>query len=270
MKKIALVCDGGHFPYGAFGLVKRIHENSPLFVTGIFLHGTQFDQYGILPDPAYSHAHASVLDVNAAATERTVARFTAECGGHHIPYSVHSHKEDMVFDPAIESRFSDLMVFSAGSFYKNMDETQPNIYTRNLLHAAECPVIAAPEEVPDIKKIVLLYDGNGPSAFAIKQFMYLFPEWCALETKLLYFGNGEQIPLAENLQELLQLHFPKLSIVPLPKGSSKTVLHELEHETDTLIVCGSYGKHLVPAAFRKSFIAGLLQRHRLPVFIAHT
>lgn len=270
MKKIALVCDGAHFPYGAFGLVKNIHESSPVFVTGIFLHGTQFAQYGVLPDPAYSHAHASVLDIDAAATERTVARFIAECKEHHITFSVHSHQEDIVFNPALESRLADLLVFSAGSFYKNMDEKQPNIYTRNLLHAAECPVLAVPEETPGVNKIVLLYDGSATSVFAIKQFTYLFPEWCALDTKLLYFGVGDEVPLLENLQELLQLHFPKLSITRLSKGSHQTMLRQLEEQTGTLLVCGAYGKHFVPAAFRKSFIAEVLQQHRLPVFIAHT
>src|SRR5205085_2223509 len=131
-----------------------------------------------------------------------------------IEYRVHEESECFKLPEAIrETRFADAVVISETLFFSHIESQQPNSYMRDLLHAAECPVIIIPEDYNDITHVTIAYDGEKESVFAIKQFCYLFPHYTQLPTDIVHWVDktDDEIPDFEYLQEFAARHFSNLN-----------------------------------------------------------
>ena len=117
----------------------------------------------------------------------------------------------------------------------------------------------------------MLYDGSKSSAYAIKQFTYLFPRLCTNKTLLLYAGENKEneIPEQVNMEELAARHFPDLTLFKLEIDPYKYLDTWAADRKNAILVSGSFGRSAFSQLFHKSFITEILRLHRLPVFIAH-
>jgi hypothetical protein len=142
---------------------------------------------------------------------------------------------------------------------------------QDTLHGAECPVLVVPEKFRFPVNNILCYDGSESSVYAIKQFAYLFPEMSQNPTILIYAkGNADtEFPDEVNMEELVARHFPQLTITMLDLEPGKDLRAWLAEKEAAIVVSGSFGRSLLSRLFKKSFAAGLINDHRLPVFIAH-
>ncbi|THU39527.1 hypothetical protein FAM09_13565 [Niastella caeni] len=273
MIKILLAFDGAHFSEGAFGFARKLNESSPILLTGVFL--PQIDYAALW---SYSAAVGAGMvmplaeEEDAAAVEKNIERFTSLCQLANIEYRVHKDFTDFAL-PGLkkETRFADLLILGSESFYENIGVNEPNSYLKEAIHNAECPVLVVPEQFEFPEKNILAYDGSDSSAYAIKQFAYLFPEFTDNKTVLIYARANDEIsfPEEQNIEELCSRHFPDLTFFKLGIDPKKYFALWSSEKKGSILVSGAYGRSSFSMMFKRSFVSDVIRDHKLPVFIAN-
>ncbi len=272
MKKILVVFDGTHFSEGAFEFTRVLNEKLPVLLTGVFLPQAKYAGIFNYGDAVTTPLYIPVMDAKEEIVQKNISRFKAVCQKQGIEYRVHEDYLDFAL-PELkkETRFADLLIIGSESFYNYTAIREPNEFVQDTLHGAECPVLVVPEKFKFPVNNILCYDGSESSVYAIKQFAYLFPEMTKNPTILIYAnGNADtEFPDEVNIEELAARHFPHLTITVLDLEPGKDLREWLADKDAAVVVSGSFGRSLLSRLFKKSFAAGLINDHRLPVFIAH-
>ena len=272
MKKILVVFDGTHFSEGSFEFTRVMNEHQPLLLTGVFL--PQADYAGLFNygDAVTTPLYIPVLDVNEEIIQKNISRFKALCEKQGIEFRVHEDYLDFAL-PALkkETQFADLLIIGGETFYNYISIRESNEYVQDTLHGAECPVLVVPEKFTFPDNNILCYDGSESSVYAIKQFAYLFPEMTKNPTLLIYaVGNADtEIPDQMNIEELVGRHFPNLTITRLAVKPGKNLREWVAEKEGSIVISGSFGRSMLSRLFKNSFASGIINDHRLPVFIAH-
>ncbi|HEX6180669.1 MAG TPA: hypothetical protein VFZ47_05445 [Chitinophagaceae bacterium] len=273
MKKVLLAFDGPHFSEGAFEFARRLNEYHPILLVGVFLPQLSYASFGTVGGPTPPPLYLPLVeDFNREATEISIEQFGQRCIKNGIEFRIHEDFYDFGL-PELkkETRFADLLILGSESFYKNMGTEKLNDYLQIALHSAECSAVVVPEKFAYPETNILAYNGSESSVFAIKQFAYLFPEFCKSKTLLVTAGydSGEGLPDEQFIEEFVSRHFPDLSILSLeidPKRYFSTWMMEREN---AILVAGAFGRSSVSQLFKKSFVSDIIRDHMLPVFIAH-
>ena len=270
MKKIIIPFDGGSFSKGAFKLACSLNETNPILLTGIFLPKVDYARLFFFPTAFAAPAYIPVLeDFEEEIIEKNIEDFVALCQKSNIQYRVHKD----LYDSAIprltkETRFADLMIIGSEVFYTD-GSAGPFEYLKDALHNAECPVMIVPEKFNFPSQVILGYDGSESSVYAIKQFAYLFPKVCNLNTMLVYIGDEKHnIPYHDLIEEFASAHFEKLSIRKIGEDKSSFDQWLAEH-WNPLLVSGSFNRSGISELFRRSFVIQTIKAHKTSVFIAH-
>ena len=258
MKKILLAFDGIHFSEGAFEFARRMNEQSPVLLTGVFL--PQID-YANLWSYTVGTAGNIVIplleDEDAEAVQKNIARFEFLCRNNNIDYRVHKNFFDFAL-PGLkkETRFADLLIIGSESFYENLGINQSNESIKDALHAAECPVLVVPEKCQSPGSNILTYNGSDDSVYAIKQFAYLFPELCGNSTLLVYAKEetGKKIPDEIYIEELTARHFPNLTLMKLPVNPMKFFDTWAKEIKTSILISGAFSRSAFSQMFRKNFV----------------
>jgi nucleotide-binding universal stress UspA family protein len=272
MKKILLAFDGNHFSEGAFRFVNMINEMEPVLVTGVFLQ--PIDYRDII---GYSGlGNATPISVAPFQTDESVIAsnirlFEERCIHAGLEFRTHRDTDLFALEELLtETRFADLMILSGELFYDNIKKEQPNDYLKKVLRQTECPVIIVPEQYTLPDKVMLAYDGKPDAVFAIKQFTYLLPQLFDWETKLITVQeDSEELPHQQLIEELAIKHFSNLTIETVHSTSQNGFMDWISKEKGYMVVAGAYGRSELSHLFKKSFLAELIEEHRVPVFIAH-
>ncbi|HMO31434.1 MAG TPA: hypothetical protein PKE63_02705 [Lacibacter sp.] len=273
MKKILMALDGEHFPKGAFELAAALHRSSPVLVTGVFL--SPIDVSKIV---AYTGLEAvplmpSVIEGDYSdQVKNNMELFRSRCDAEGMEYRIHNDSENLPLASLIrETRFADILFISRDSFFSNISKEQPNEYMQELLKKTECPVVLVPDNFDPPGKVMLLYDGEASSVYAIKQFAYLFPELAKLPTTLteITATPDERLPDQDAVTELVARHYNDLTLNEMVLESKRQLTNWLITDESTWLVMGAYGRSLFSTLFKKSFADELINRVQLPVFIAH-
>ena len=273
MKKILLAFDGLHFSEGAFEFARQLNDLSPILLVGAFAPQLSYANLWSYADGATGAMFIPTLEQeDSVEVEKNIVRFEKLCKKNSINYKVHKDFYDFAL-PELrkETRYADLLIISSESFYHNIDNPNPDAYLKEALRYSECPVIIVPEQFAFPKVNILAYDGSDSSAYAIKQFAYLLPELNNQRTLLVYSSAKENntIPAEEQMEELVKQHFSDVSFSRLDLNPKKYFKAWLDDYPASILVCGSFGRSVVSEMFHKSFAAGVITEHRIPVFIAH-
>ena len=269
MKKILLALDGNNFSDGAFEFASSLNKNERILLTGVFLsrvEGKNLWAYAVGVPPAV----VPLLEEDTTVVDESVERFRDLCELNAISYKVHEDYYGFAI-PELkrESRFADVLLIGSETFYHNLGEGM-NDYMMNALQKAECPVLLVPESFIFPQGNVLAYDGSDSSVYAIKQFAYLFPEFCDNPTLLVFCEDKDEvIPEKECMQELAAQHFSRLQILKLNGDPKKSFGKWMEGKKNSILVSGAFGRSVLSQTFRKSFVADIIKEHQLPVFVAH-
>lgn len=272
MKKILLVFDGNHFSDGAFQMATFLNEFEPILITGVFLQPIDYrDVIGYSGMGSASPVSVTPFNTDEELISENMKKFENKC--IHAGLEYRTHKDTDLFalqELQTESRFADLMILSGELFYDNVGKDQPNDYLKKILRQTECPVLVVPESYQLPTKILLSYDGKSDSVFAIKQFTYLFPQFYQWETKLLTIEDeDEPLPHQQLIEELASKHFANLTLEVMSSSSERSFANWLSEQREYILVSGSYGRSELSNLFKKSFLAEVIQLHKIPVFIAH-
>ena len=272
MKKILLAFDGTQFSDGAFEFARQLNKSERILLTGVFL--PQVDYSNLWSYASGSAGTMFVPLVENAVSEtiqQNIARFEQLCRKNKIDHCVHKEFFDFAIPELIrETRFADLLILGSESFYSNIGTAEPNDYFKDVLGAAECPVLVVPEQFEFPQHNVLAYDGGASSVYAIKQFTYLFPGFCDNPSLLVAaLEEEESLPEEQNIKELTERHFSDLRIQQLENESRSYFTSWLTDRKGAILVSGSFGRSTFSQLFKKSFVSDVIKEHKLPVFLAH-
>jgi nucleotide-binding universal stress UspA family protein len=274
MKKILIAFDGSNFSEGAFEFARKMNELSPILLTGVFM---PLIDYAALWSYSATALGAGTFipmleDDNAAAITKNINRFKDMCQSHNIEHRVHRDFSEFAL-PGLkkETRFADLIVLGSETFYENIGISDPDIFLKDAIHDAECPVLVVPEHFDFPEKNILAYDGSASSVYAIKQFAYVFPELTDNKTVLVYGKEDDDIffPDEQNIEELCSRHFTDLTLFKFGVDPKKYFGLWASEKKGSIVVSGAYGRSSFSMMFRKSFVSDVIRDHKLPVFIAN-
>jgi hypothetical protein len=272
MKRILFVSTGDSFPQGAFTFLQTLVEQDPVCLTGLFFCPLDYE---LMASASHVPLVTPYMELRAREkniVDRNKELFARECQTYHIKH--HTHENDDRWDKALfarESRFSDLVVLSGQLFCEDGGRKQPNMFLREALHTAECPVIVVPEDYEPVQHLVIAYDGSRDSLHAIKQFCYLFPQYTDLPTEIVYVKDetSEDIPDVENLKHFTRLHFSSMGFSKLHFRAGDYFASWIGEKKSAMLITGAFGRSALSYVAKRSFAEQVISEHGLPVFIAH-
>ena len=273
MKKLIIALDGQHFPRGAFEFVKSINATTKVLLAGVFLSPVDYSKVlaytgmegmALMPEWLMKNEDDTLVTKN-------ISLFKDACTAEGIEFRIHKDTDLMAISSLIEeTRFADCLLVSSDLFYANVSKEQPNFYLEEVLKKAECPVLLVPENYEEPGQVILTYDGNESSVFAIKQFAYVFPGLTKKETILLSITHHEdELPEYSLITELVSRHFSDLKIQPLHLKNKKDFNEWMMGRPNSFIVMGSFSRSIFSQLFKKSFASEVIHDIKMPIFIAH-
>jgi hypothetical protein len=273
MKKVLVIFDGAHFPSSTLDFALEMNRNEPILLTGIFLPSVDYAEamrylyYGNALVPLYLEEYED----DAVSIKKNMEHFEAFCKQHHIRYRIHGNiRKGIVKELQHQTRYADVMVISSMHFYENLGEMMQEDYLDGTLHKTECPIILLPGAYSKPDNIVFAYDGSASSMHALRQFIYLFPQWTDLNTLIIYAGDGsDDIPFLALIKEYASQHFSKLGYYKLNADPKKYFATWIEEKGAALLVSGSYGRSAFSELFRRNFLKEIVKEQSAPIFIAH-
>jgi len=273
MKKLIIALDGEHFPKGAFEFVKSVNAKTKILLAGVFLSPIDYSKLlaytgmeGMAMMPEWLVKNEDDVLVN-----KNISSFKEACIAEGIEFRIHKDTDLMAIASLIEeTRFADALLVSTDLFYANVAKDQPNFYLEEVLKRAECPVMLVPENYVEPKQVILAYDGNESSVFAIKQFAYVFPELANKETILLSILHQEdELPEYSLVTELVSSHFTNLKIQSLHLKHKKDFTDWMTGKPNSFIVMGAFARSIFSQLFKKSFASDVIHDIKMPLFISH-
>jgi len=273
MEKILLAMDGYKQNTYAIDFACYLAKLTHSRLAGVFLEGTpEGDTPGILR-MAEPEGVEEMTDGTLASDTvfHHVRRFREACLCREVPTRVHRDRGVPVKDILLESRFSDLIVVDPETSFQNVDKSFPGRFFRDVLVAAECPVVVSPYSFEGLNEVVFAYNGSGSSVFAIKQFTYLFPELKHKKAVVVNVRGGDDAAIEEQykMKEWLSAHYEDVEFVVLKGDASDELFGYLLDRKNAIVVLGAYGRGILSRFLKPSHARLLLRTINLPIFIAH-
>lgn len=273
MEKILLAMDGYKQNTYAIDFACYLARLTNSRLTGVFLEGTP---EGGLPGVLRTGQPEVVEEITDRAlaadpVSQYVHRFREACLCRDVPARVHRDRGVPVGDILLESRFSDLIVVDPETSFRTADKSFPGRFIRDVLLAAECPVVVSPYQFDVLNEVIFAYNGTSSSVFAIKQFTYLFPEFKKKKAVVVNVRNGAEAAIEEQykMKEWLSAHYEEVEFVVLKGDVSDELFGYLLDRKNAIVVLGAYGRGLLSRFLNPSHASLLLRTLNLPVFIAH-
>jgi nucleotide-binding universal stress UspA family protein len=170
-----------------------------------------------------------------------------------------------------ESRFADLLIMPATMSFEDKEEAAPTGFVKEVLAAAECPVLVAPLNLEGIEEIVFAYDGSRSAVFAIKQFTYLFPELSDKKAIVLQVNKDDDMSVTEKekIGRWLRMHYSSIGFQVLHGKAADELFGYLLGKQTTIVVMGAFGRGWLSGLFKPATAGILLKTINLPFFITH-
>lgn len=277
MKKIIAAFDGLNFSESTKEYALNICKATSAHLVGVFLDDYTYKSYKIYDlttKNGVSDKKIKQFEEKDKKTRReAVDEFELACQKSGLNYTLHHDKDIALHELLHESIYADLLIIDSKETLSHYEENPPTRFIRNLLTDVQCPVLLVPEKYRSIDKIVLLYDGEPSSVFAIKMFSYLFPFLNDLETEVITVKNVNQtmhLPDNKLMKEFIKRHYPKADYKIL-KGLPEVEIPEYMKSLpkNILLVLGAYRRGAVSRWFRTSMADIMMQELKVPLFVAH-
>jgi len=271
MRKILLAFDGKNFPKGAFDFIKRLNDQDKISLVGVLLPSMASMGYvSFETDEGIAYV-PTPLEEDEAAIKKAVSNFEEQCSENAIEYRPHAKNvADILKELQKESRFADMLIIGNEDFYKELGDGSINTYMHDVLHHAECPVLLIPDKFAFPENVIFAYDGSQSAVFAIKQFIYLLPEFTQLPCQVVFASKEKKgIPDIHYLEELISRHFIKPLFSALEINQNKNFTSWVDKKEKTILVIGSFSRSSLSEMFRKSMATEIISEAKIPMFIAH-
>lgn len=277
MKKIIAAIDGLKLSESTMNYAVHIAKELDAHLVGVFLDDPTYTSYKIYEAVVKEGASEAKLkqydEEDAERRKEAARRFESVCNDAGINHSVHHDRDIALRELLHESIYADLLVIDCHETLTHYEEKQPSRFIRDLLSDVQCPVLLVPHKYKPIDKIVLLYDGEPSSVYAIKMFTYLLPLFKNLDTEIVCvktLNETSHLPDNKLMKEFMKRHFPKVDYNVI-KGFAEVevVKHLKRFSPNVLAVLGAYRRGKVSRWFHESMADTLIKETKLPLFIAH-
>lgn len=278
MKKFLVAFDGLRFSESTMNYAIELSENCDAHLVGVFLEDVLRHSYSVAEVKEYSGAnfekYMQALDHrDQKARQRSIEVFEAACRAKGLSYSIHRDQNAAIRELYHESVYADLLIIGAKETLTKKTESFPTHFIKELLNDAQCPVLVVPPNYKPFNKIVLLYNGEPSSVFAARSFSHLCSSISHFETEVLTVNPPKatlHLPDNKLIKEFIKRHFPAASYVVLKGEPEAAIVQHLKQESKApLLVLGSYKRNKVSRLFKQSMADLLMEKLRMPLFIAH-
>jgi hypothetical protein len=202
-----------------------------------------------------------------------VLQFQKTCEKAKINFSIHRDRSIALQELKLESMFADLIIINEHEKFTQVEEKLPSRFMKDLLADVQCPVLVVPENYKPIDKIVLLYDGEPSSVYAVKMFSYLLNQFKGVPVEVFTVNNWKtdlHLPDNKLMREFIKRHFPEATYTVTKGDAEEQILGFLNnHKENELVVLGAYRRREISRWFKTSMADILMKELDTPLFIAH-
>lgn len=278
MEKIITALDGLAISQSAIDYTIYIARYCRAHIVGVFLddithHSYSFSEVIKENSDVLDKRLQELNDGDKAKRDQSVQVFERACREAGLEHSVHRDRNVSLQELLHESIYADLLIIDSKETFTRFEQEPPTEFLRDLLTDVQCPVLVVPNTYKPPEKLVLLYDGEPSSVYAVKMFSYLLPDLKYIDTEVLSIKDEEQtlhVPDNNLMKEFMKRHFPNAGYTVLKGDAEDEIITHLSlFQQDTLVVLGAYRRSRVSRWFKASMADGLLKNLKLPLFIAH-
>ena len=195
--------------------------------------------------------------------------FAHTCESRNIKSRLHADTGSPFSEIIEESKFHDFTVIGKKSFFGYSDhETFGTL--EKILKNGLTPILAVPDSVRKIEKVLIAYDNSIPAAKVVHMFL-LLGIWNACDITLLTVSENAEAAevLLTNLEHFFQSYGIEPNLVN-ENGIPDDVIKSYIAENDIdLLVMGAYGRKSVREFFLGSVTQHLIQDTDIPLFLYH-
>jgi len=271
MKKVLVAIDAKQVNTNVFDFACFIAKLTHSKLTGVFLE--THSETPVLATESLHIPHDEFIEAGPrdGVREDDIRLFKTICENRGTNCSVHLDQGVPVADIIKESRFADLLIVDPEMSFKEKREAVPTGFIKEVLAKSECPVVIAPFSFAGIDEILFAYDGSPSAVFAIKQFIYLFPELADKKITVLQVTEKDDEPIIEKekIGELLQLQYSAIGFQQLYGNAANELYRYLLGKKNVFVVMGAFGRSMHSGFFKHSTAELVVKTINLPVFIAH-
>lgn len=267
MKKILIAIDANQINMHVLDFACFIAKLTHSKLIGVF-----FDTANGIPyAESLQEIEVSQRTAKTKLSDENIHRFTEACRNRGSNCSIHLDRGVPLSEIINESRFAELLIVDPELSFGSKKGGVPTGFIKEVLAKSECPVVIAPFSFYGIDEILFAYDGGPSSVFAIKQFIYLFPELTDKKITVLQVNEKEEEAIIEKekIGELLQMHYSNIGFQSLYGNASDELFGHLIKKKNTFVVMGAFGRGMFSGFFKHSTGELIIKTINLPVFIAH-
>jgi hypothetical protein len=274
-KKFLAVYDGLKYSASTTSYAIEVARMADAYVAGVFLDDFTYHSHS-LKSHSYSKLLAERKELVAHDTSSrhdSVNQFKKSCDEAGIEHTVH-HDQSIAISEAIhESVYADMLILSKNETFTQYEQQTPSTFLKEILAGSECPVMVAPPEFKPVNKIIMLYDGEPASVYAIKLFSYLFPKVRELPVEVITIKSYESdrhLPEGRLMKELMNRHFNEVVYTTTQGNPDKAIIEQLKYrQHNELIVLGAYERGDISRWIKPSMADLLMIELKAPLFVAH-
>ena len=266
-KKILLAMEGDRF------------SNSTLkygIEVGVFMRDLKYAGYAypIVFDQPFvdTGSYSKFLKEEREKINANIKIFNDKCSKEGVAHKVHLDEAAPIEGLIHESAYADLIIMDSKMNISDLLPDNPSSTLRDILVDAHCPIMIVPGSYQEIKNIILSYDGSHSSAFAIRMFNYVFPEWSDYKTFLVSINDtkGNHLKENTNIRELMARHYGNVTYEIMRGDVSKEMKKFMKYNySNSIVVMGAYGRNALSRLWRQSLANMIIKDIKVPVFISH-
>lgn len=277
MKKFIAAFDGLKYNAATTRFALQLSKASQAHLVGIFPNDLTYTSYKIhelvLKEGVTPETLRRFEAKDAATRLESIRLFEKACQDAGVHYNVHHDRQFALRQLRHESIYADLLITGIRENFSHYPEKPPTHFVRELLAEAQCPVLLVPDKFRAIEKLVLLYDGEPSSVYAIRQFCYVLSPLNELPAEVVTIKpENATLHLPDNrlMKEFMKRHFSSAAYLVKKGAVNEEILQRLkEQPPGTLVVLGAYRRSAVSRWFRESMADVLMKELKMPLFIAH-
>ena len=272
--KILLGLDGSPYAHAAIEYACQLALNHNASITGVAIINRPGIQSSSGPMPI-GGAHYEVqreeqlLEATEQKAKAILNDFARICDDRKINAVLHADTGSPFSEIIEESKFHDFIVIGKRTFFEyDANETYGTL--ERILKNGLIPVLAVPDSVREIKKVLVAYDNSIPASKVVHMFL-LLGIWNACDITLLTVNDSAQA--AQELLGNLGGFFESYGIKPslaTRSGPPDTAVKSYIAENDIdMLAMGAYGRKSVRKFFVGSVTQHLIQETDIPLFLYH-
>ncbi len=278
MKKFIAAFDGLKFSESTLSYSIYLAKTCHAHLVGVFLEDVTRHGYSMADITRYEGSdfdeHVHALDIrDNEEKKQSIEGFERACQLEGIHYSVHRDRNVALQEILHESIYADMLIIGAEESMSRYEEPAPTTFVRNLLSDAQCPVVLVPPGYKPVEKVVMLYDGEPSSVFALRAYAYLFNNSGKADIEVLTVKPIEEslhLPDNKLMKEFAKKHYPHALFTVLKGSAEDQIVNYLRFQKkELMVVLGAYRRSKLSRLFRQSMADVLLMHLKCPLFIAH-